>query len=140
MLIILKAFISWCFLLCKIFNLLCFAKEPPRFWLLRAHGSHSDSVVILALRSSVLWATHTSVPIFYITKSFFIFRDLETACTLLGSPNVPLNLGNSGYLSQDPAYEKSPLYTELNKSYRWFDKVNLMFIHNHKKFQCSFNI
>lgn len=53
-----------------------------------------------------------------------VFRDLETACTLLGSPNVPLNLGNSGLLSQDPAYEKSPLYTELSKSYRWFDKVS----------------
>lgn len=56
--------------------------------------------------------------------SIISFRDLETACTLLGSPNVPLNLGNSGLLSQDPAYEKSPLYTELSKSYRWFDKVS----------------
>ncbi|XP_035218737.1 mediator of RNA polymerase II transcription subunit 27-like [Stegodyphus dumicola] len=50
-------------------------------------------------------------------------RDLETASTLLGSPNSPLTLGNSGLLSQDPAYEKTPLYTELIKSYRWFDKV-----------------
>lgn len=62
--------------------------------------------------------------IIFFNISMFIFRDLETACTLLGSPNVPLNLGNSGLLSQDPAYEKSPLYTELSKSYRWFDKVS----------------
>lgn len=57
-----------------------------------------------------------------------VFRDLETACTLLGSPNVPLNLGNSGLLSQDPAYEKLPLYTELSKSYRWFDKVSQLIL------------
>ncbi|GFU13142.1 mediator of RNA polymerase II transcription subunit 27-B [Nephila pilipes] len=50
-------------------------------------------------------------------------RELETAGTLLGSPNPPLNLGNSGLLSQDPAYEKTPLYSELIKSHRWFDKV-----------------
>lgn len=50
-------------------------------------------------------------------------RDLETACTLLGSPTTPLNIGNSGLLSQDPAYEKTPLYNELVKSYKWFDKV-----------------
>ncbi|GBN10273.1 Mediator of RNA polymerase II transcription subunit 27, partial [Araneus ventricosus] len=49
--------------------------------------------------------------------------ELETAGTLLGSPNPPLNLGNSGLLSQDPAYEKTPLYSELIKSHRWFDKV-----------------
>lgn len=41
---------------------------------------------------------------------------------------MPLNLGNSGLLSQDPAYEKSPLYTELSKSYRWFDKVRTIYL------------
>ncbi|GIY74959.1 mediator of RNA polymerase II transcription subunit 27-B [Caerostris darwini] len=50
-------------------------------------------------------------------------REMETAGTLLGTPNPPLNLGNSGLLSQDPAYEKTPLYSELVKSHRWFDKV-----------------
>ncbi|GIX70085.1 mediator of RNA polymerase II transcription subunit 27-B [Caerostris extrusa] len=50
-------------------------------------------------------------------------REMETAGTLLGTPNPPLNLGNSGLLSQDPAYEKTPLYSELVKSHRWFDKL-----------------
>lgn len=68
----------------------------------------------------------------------FVFRDLETACTLLGSPNVPLNLGNSGLLSQDPAYEKSPLYTELSKSYRWFDKVRTIYFYLNLIYQVTF--
>ncbi|XP_023234424.1 mediator of RNA polymerase II transcription subunit 27-B-like [Centruroides sculpturatus] len=50
-------------------------------------------------------------------------RDLETACTLLGNPTTPLTLGNSGLLSQDPTYDKSPLYTDMIKVYRWCDKV-----------------
>ncbi|XP_067131737.1 mediator of RNA polymerase II transcription subunit 27-B [Centruroides vittatus] len=51
-------------------------------------------------------------------------RDLETACTLLGNPTTPLTLGNSGLLSQDPTYDKSPLYTDMIKVYRWCDKVH----------------
>ncbi|KAG8174795.1 hypothetical protein JTE90_007350 [Oedothorax gibbosus] len=50
-------------------------------------------------------------------------RELETACTLLGSPNHPLYLGNSGLLSQDPAFEKTPLYSQLVQAHRWFDRV-----------------
>ncbi|XP_054713286.1 mediator of RNA polymerase II transcription subunit 27-B-like [Uloborus diversus] len=50
-------------------------------------------------------------------------RDLETASTLLGSPTTPLNLGNSGLLSQDAAYDKTPLYNEVVKTHRWFDQM-----------------
>ncbi|XP_042898398.1 mediator of RNA polymerase II transcription subunit 27 [Parasteatoda tepidariorum] len=56
-------------------------------------------------------------------------RELETACTLLGSPNPPMNLGNSGLLSQDPAYEKTSLYSELIRSHRWFDKTIELSMH-----------
>ncbi|XP_049516026.1 mediator of RNA polymerase II transcription subunit 27-like, partial [Dermacentor silvarum] len=54
---------------------------------------------------------------------------LETAVTLLSSPIAPLNLGSTGHLCQDPTLDRTSLYTDMVKSYRWFDKVrkNLLF-------------
>ncbi|KAG8192034.1 hypothetical protein JTE90_025300 [Oedothorax gibbosus] len=49
-------------------------------------------------------------------------RELEAACMLLSSPYPP-NLGSSGLLSLDPAYEKTLLYSDLIKSHRWFNNV-----------------
>ncbi|XP_037269724.1 mediator of RNA polymerase II transcription subunit 27 isoform X2 [Rhipicephalus microplus] len=51
-------------------------------------------------------------------------RELETAVTLLGSPNAPLSLGSTGHLCQDPTLDRTSLYTDMIKSYRWFDKVH----------------
>ncbi|KAL1472534.1 hypothetical protein MTO96_022938 [Rhipicephalus appendiculatus] len=51
-------------------------------------------------------------------------RELETAVTLLGSPIAPLNLGSTGHLCQDPTLDRTSLYTDMIKSYRWFDKVH----------------
>ncbi|KAM7282664.1 mediator of RNA polymerase II transcription subunit 27 [Ixodes scapularis] len=51
-------------------------------------------------------------------------RELETAVTLLGSPVAPLNLGSTGHLCQDPTLDRTSLYTDMIKSYRWFDKVH----------------
>ncbi|XP_049268060.1 mediator of RNA polymerase II transcription subunit 27 [Rhipicephalus sanguineus] len=49
---------------------------------------------------------------------------LETAITLLGSPIAPLNLGSTGHLCQDPTLDRTSLYADTIKSYRWFDKVH----------------
>lgn len=51
-------------------------------------------------------------------------RELETAVTLLGSPTAPLNLGSTGHLCQDPTLDRTSLYTDMIKAYRWFDKVH----------------
>lgn len=52
-------------------------------------------------------------------------RDLESACTMLSSSqNTSISLGNSGLLAQDPAWERSPLYSSLISSYRWSDRVS----------------
>ncbi|XP_054721799.1 mediator of RNA polymerase II transcription subunit 27-like [Uloborus diversus] len=67
-----------------------------------------------------------------LTNARVRMRDLETACTLLGSSSVPLNLGNSGLLSQDPTYEKTSLYNDLIKSHQWFDKM-----HEHSSHACA---
>jgi len=64
-----------------------------------------------------------------LTNVMVRMRELETACTLLGSPNSPMHLGNSGLLSHDPAFEKTPLYSELIKSHRWFDKMIELSVH-----------
>ena len=53
-------------------------------------------------------------------------RELESSCTLLAHPSVPLsiNLGNTGLLGQDPAFERTNLYSSLIASYRWNDKLH----------------
>ncbi len=50
---------------------------------------------------------------------------METACTLLSPPSVPvnINLGNSNLLGQDPNYDKTNLYSDMINSYRWSDKM-----------------
>ncbi|XP_013784572.1 mediator of RNA polymerase II transcription subunit 27-like, partial [Limulus polyphemus] len=58
-------------------------------------------------------------------------RDLETAVTLLGTPPPQLHLGNTSHLSLDPTYDKSSLYTEMVKSFRWCDKVHEHSSHAH---------
>jgi mediator of RNA polymerase II transcription subunit 27 len=52
-------------------------------------------------------------------------RELETQCTLIVHPgcSANINLGNSGLLAHDPAWERSPLYSSLLNSYRWSDRV-----------------
>lgn len=53
-------------------------------------------------------------------------RDLESACTLLAHPSTPvnINLGNSGLLGQDPAYERTSLYPAVISAYRWSDRMH----------------
>jgi mediator of RNA polymerase II transcription subunit 27 len=52
-------------------------------------------------------------------------RELESSCTLIAHPSVSMNinLGNTGMLSQDPAFERTNLYSSLIASYRWNDKL-----------------
>jgi len=52
-------------------------------------------------------------------------RELESACTLLGPSSGPtaVQLGQSSLLGQDFGHDKSVLYGEIVKTYRWFDKM-----------------
>lgn len=52
-------------------------------------------------------------------------RDLESACTLLAhhGANVNLNLGSTGYVGLDPAWERTPLYPSMVSAYRWSDRL-----------------
>ncbi|RWS04120.1 cofactor required for Sp1 transcriptional activation-like protein [Dinothrombium tinctorium] len=52
-------------------------------------------------------------------------RELESSCTLLAhsSSQISLNLGNSALLGQDPAFERSLIYSSMITSYRWCDKM-----------------
>lgn len=51
-------------------------------------------------------------------------RELESSCTLLAHPVIPVDLGNSGKLGQDPAYERIQLYSSMVSAYRWSDKLH----------------
>lgn len=54
---------------------------------------------------------------------YFLFRELETACTLLHSSSSSLSLGNTPLVAQDPNYDKTSLYPDMIISYRWLDNV-----------------
>lgn len=58
-------------------------------------------------------------------------RDLESACTLIsppagpgGAPSANISLGHSALLGQDPAWERTPLYSSLVSAYRWSDRMH----------------
>ncbi|RWS32002.1 cofactor required for Sp1 transcriptional activation-like protein [Leptotrombidium deliense] len=50
-------------------------------------------------------------------------RELESSCTLLAHSSSQLSLGNSALLGQDPAFERSLIYSSMVTSYRWCDKM-----------------
>ncbi|XP_074599946.1 mediator complex subunit 27 [Brevipalpus obovatus] len=53
-------------------------------------------------------------------------RELETSSNLMShgmSTATNLSLGNTAHLGQDPAYDRTTLYSSLISSYRWNDKM-----------------
>lgn len=52
-------------------------------------------------------------------------RDLESASTLLTlAPTGNISLGHSALLAQDPAWERTSLYSSLVSAYRWSERVH----------------
>ena len=54
-------------------------------------------------------------------------RELESACTLISPPGAQsanISLGHSALLAQDPAYERTALYSALVSAYRWSDRMH----------------
>lgn len=51
-------------------------------------------------------------------------RELESACTLISQPGASISLGHSALLAQDPAWERTPLYSALVSAYRWSDRMH----------------
>lgn len=57
----------------------------------------------------------------------FFFRDTETTVNNLIVPGGAFTLSNTAFLSHETHAEKQALYPQLVHSYKWHDKVLVLF-------------